>query len=216
MASDSTTQGRWPLLDERTMPFAQTAPRPVRRRLPRSAWILVGLAFVCGGLVSAAAFSIGWRHQAQRNTAAETALTAATARVRALRASLAEARRTAAHEHQAATTAAAAERAFIGAASRVGSDATASSDAAGSVSSGADSLTGSAARIASELKTFETYLTSTPSGQLDPGYIASQTAYLGRQLARLQAAGGALGGSVTSLDAAIRKLTGDAAALKSR
>ena len=216
MASDSTTQARWPLLDERATRFVPATPRPIRRKLPRSAWVLVGLAFVCGGLVSAAAFSIGWRHQAQRNTAAETALTTATARVRALRASLAEARRAAAHEHQAATTAAAAERALAGAATRVGADATASSDAAGSVSTGADSLTSSATRIASELKTFEAYLTSTPSGQLDPGYIANQTAYLSRQLAKLQAAGGALGSSVTSLDAAIRKLTNDAAALKSR
>ena len=37
------------------------ATRPARRRSARSVWLLTGLAFICGGLVSAAAFSIGWR-----------------------------------------------------------------------------------------------------------------------------------------------------------
>jgi len=215
MTSDSTTQARWPLLKERT-PLAHTIPRPGRRKLPRSAWLLIGLAFVCGGLVSAAGFSIGWRHQAQRNTAAETALTSATARIHVLQASLGKARLAAAREHEAATTAAVSEQVLVGAAAKVSSGVTASSDAAAHVSSAAGSLTGSAARIASELKTFETYLTSTPSGQLDPGYIASQTAYLTRQLTKLQASGGVLGDSVASFDAAARALTRDAAAVKTR
>ncbi len=214
MTSDSTTQARWPLLEERA-PFAPATPRPQRRKLPRSAWLLIGLAFVCGGLVSAAGFSIGWRHQAQRNTAAETALRAATARVRALEASLGTARLAAARERQAATAAAQSERALVGAAAKVGSDATTSSAAAASVSAGAGSLTGSAARIASELKTFEAYLTTTPSGQLDPGYIASQSAYLMRQLTKLQTAGGTLGDSVASFESAVRRLTQDAAAVSS-
>jgi len=215
MTSDSTTQARWPVLKERAAPFVPAAPGPRRRKLPRYAWLLIGLAFICGGLVSAAGFSIGWRHQAQRNTAAETALTTATARVRALQASLARARLAAAHEHQAATAAAASERALVGMAAKVGSDAAASSNAAASVSSGAGSLTGSAGRVASELKTLETYLTTTPAGQLDPGYIGSQTAYLSRQLAKLQATGGALGTSVAAFQAALRQLTRDAAAVKS-
>jgi hypothetical protein len=178
--------------------------------------VLIGLAFVCGGLVSAAAFSIGWRHQAQRNTAAETALTAATAHVRALQASLTDARRATAREHRAAAAATESERALAAAAATVGSDAGASENAAASVASGAGSVTASAARIASELRTLATYLTSTPSAQLDPGYIASQTAYLSRQLARLRASGATLGGSVSSFRAAVRKLTQDAAAVKSR
>src|ERR671934_387930 len=97
MASDSTTQARWPMLDERPQFTAATAS-PRRRRLPRSAWLLTGLAFLCGGLVSAAAFSIGWRHQAQRDTAARAALAAATAHVNRLSASLAAAPETAAPE----------------------------------------------------------------------------------------------------------------------
>jgi hypothetical protein len=217
MTSESTT--RWPLLDERG-PFPQTTRSSTRRKLPRSAWLLTGLAFICGGLVSAAGFSIGWRHQAQRDTAARTALAAATARThtleqraRALQASLSAARAATTREHAAAAAAAASERDLIGAAAKVGNEATASSGAAASVSSGAGSLSGSATRIASELKTLETYLTTTPASQLDPGYIASQTAYLAQQLTRLQTAGGTLGDSVASFEAAVRTLSRQAEAL---
>ena len=219
MTSESTT--RWPLLEERG-PFPQAARSSTRPKLPRSAWLLTGLAFICGGLVSAAGFSIGWRHQAQRNTAAQAQLAAVTARThaleqraRALQASLAAARGTAARAHAAAAAAAASEQALAATAAKVGDEASASSVPAASVSSGAGSLTGSATRIASELKTLESYLTTTPAGQLDPGYIASQTAYLSQQLTRLQAAGGNLGDSVASFEAAVRKLTREAGALTS-
>src|SRR4029077_7493494 len=173
MASESTT--RWPLLNER-LPIAPTTTRAGGRRPPRSVWLLTGLAFLCGGLVSAAGFSIGWRHQAQRNTDAETALATATARthglqrrVAALEATLTSARRAETRQHQVAVVAAASERAVTGAAAKVGADATASNSAAASVSSGAGVLTATADRIASELKTLETYLTTTPTGSLDPG-----------------------------------------------
>ncbi len=209
MTSEST---RWPVLEERR-PFVHATLRPERRRLPRPAWLLTGLAFLCGALVSAAAFSIGWRHQAQRDTAARTRLAAATARVHALQASLTVAHGTSAREHAAAAAATASERNLVGAAAKVGDEATASSGAAASVSSGAGSLTASATRIASELKTLETYLTTTPSGQLDPGYITSQTAYLAQQLTRLQTAGGNLGDSVASFEVVVRKLTREARAL---
>jgi hypothetical protein len=219
MTSESTT--RWPLLEERG-PFPQATSSSPRRKLPRSAWLLTGLAFLCGGLVSAAGFSVGWRHQAQRDTAARTALAAATARTHtleqrtsALQASLAGARRATAREQAAATAATASERDLVGAAAKVGDEATASNAAAASVSSGAGSLAASATRIASELKTLETYLTTTPAAQLDPGYIASQTAYLAQQLTRLQSAGGSLGNSVVSFEAAVRKLAREAGTLTS-
>jgi hypothetical protein len=176
--------------------------------------MLTGLAFLCGGLVSAAVFSIGWRHQAQRDTAARSALAAATARthrleqrIGALHASLVGAR-------AATTTAAAAERALARAGTRVSADATTSSGGAASVSSGAGSLTAAGRRIASELKTFDTYLTTTPTGQLDPGYIASQTSYLARQLTRLERDAGSLDGSLVSFESALGKLTRDAKGLK--
>src|SRR5438105_9735828 len=80
MTSDTT---RWPLLEERA-PFATAGDGSRARRLPRSAWLLTGLAFLCGALVSAAGFSIGWRHQAQHDTATQAALAAATARTHRL------------------------------------------------------------------------------------------------------------------------------------
>src|SRR5438445_13780215 len=119
MTSEST---RWPLLEERA-PFATATPRGRRRRLPRSAWLLTGLAFLCGGLVSAATFSIGWRHQAQRDTAARAALAAATAHVNRLSTSLAMARETAAQDRQAAAQAAAQARATTHAAASPASEA---------------------------------------------------------------------------------------------
>lgn len=213
MTSESTT--RWPLLEERA-PFATATRGTTRRRLGRSSWLLIALAFLCGGLVSAAAFSIGWRHQAQRDTAARTALAAATTHVRALQASLRDVRLAAARDQRAAAAATASEHALAGAATKVADEATASSGDASSVSSGAGSLTASASRIASELKTLDTYLTTTPAGQLDPGYIASQATYLTEQLRRLQASAGSLGSSVTSFEASVRKLARDAGALKRR
>jgi hypothetical protein len=216
MTSDSTTEARWPLLKERAIPLADATPRAERRKPPRPAWLLLGLAFLCGGLVSAAAFSIGWRHQAQRDTAARTALAAATARthrleqrIGALQASLAAARASAA-------AASAAEAALTRAAGKVGAEAAATRGDTTAISSGAGSLSTAATRIASELKTLDTYLTTTPADQLDPGYIASQTAYLGQRLTRLQNDAGGLGNSVASFEATLRKLSRDAAALKSR
>jgi len=213
VTSDTTT--RWPLLEERA-PFATASHSRRRRRPPRSAWLLTGLAFLCGGLVSAAAFSIGWRHQAQRDNATQTALAAATARthrleqrITALQASLAGAR-------GAAASAAATEKALAHAGTKVGVDATESSGEAASISSGAGSVTGAAARIATELKTLDTYLTTTPTGQLDPGYIATQSAYLARQLTRLQSDAGALGNAVTSFEATLNRLRHDAEGLKAR
>ena len=214
--SPLTSESRsWPLLEERA-PFATASYERRSRKLPRSAWVLTALAFICGGLVSAAAFSIGWRHQAQRDTAARTALAAATARthrlehrIAALQASLAAAR-------GAAAAATAAQKALARAGTRVGADATAADGSAASISSGAGSLTTAAARIGSELKTLDTYLTSTPTAQLDPGYIASQAAYVGRQLTRLQGDAGALGSSIARFEAGLRALSRDAQALKTR
>jgi cytoskeletal protein RodZ len=215
MSSDSTTEARWPLLRERA-PFATASHGARRRKLPRSAWLLTGLAFLCGGLVSAAAFSIGWRHQAQRDTAARTALAAATARTHKLEQKVATLQDSLATARASAAAASASEHALAQAGARVGAQAAASSRSAGSLSSGAGSLNASATRIGSELKTLETYLTTTPAGQLDPGYIESQTAFLDQRLTRLEDDAGSLGGSVASFRTALRKLSRDAAALQSR
>jgi hypothetical protein len=208
----TSESGGWPLLDERR-PFATTRYERRHRKLPRAAWVLTALAFICGGLVSAAAFSIGWRHQAQRDTAARTALAAATARthrlehrISALQASLASAR-------GAAAAATASEKALAHVGTRVDADVTATSGSATAISSGAGSLGTAATRIGNELKTLDTYLTTTPTEQLDSGYVASQVVYVARQLTRLQGDAGALGSSVARFESGLRKLGADARAL---
>lgn len=211
MASDSTT--RWPLLDERP-PFATASRRTRGRRPPRSIWLLTGLAFVCGGLVSAAAFSIGWRHQAQRNTAAQSALAAANARTHRLTQKVSGLQSSLDASRTAAATAAAAERSVVRAAASIEGQATASGGDAASISSGAGTLTAATTRVASELKTLDTYLTTTPTDELDPGYISNQAAYLSQQLTRLRGDSADLGSSVTSFEAGLRKLSRDARALK--
>jgi uncharacterized protein (UPF0335 family) len=217
MTSDSPS---WPLPEGRG-PFATAAPHRRDRKRPRSAWLLPGLAFLCGGLVSAAVFSIGWRHQAQRGTAAQAELAAATARthrlerhIGALRTSLREARGTAARADASAKAAAASEQALARAGARVGEEATVSGGDSVAISTGAATLTAAATRIASELKTLDTYLTTTPTGQLDPGYVASQTSYLTRRITRLQEEAGTLDNSVASFEATLRALGRDARALK--
>jgi len=60
----------------------------------------------------------------------------------------------------------------------------------------------------------DTYLTTTPTSQLDPGYIASQTAYLAQRLSLLQEHAGTLDNSTRSFEATLRKLSRDARALK--
>ena len=211
MTSESTT--RWPLLEERA-PFAAAPVRSSRRRLPRSAWLLTALAFLCGGLVSAAAFSIGWRHQAQRDTAARAALAASTAHVNRLSASLATARETISQERQAQAQAAAALRATSRAAAAVATQAATAGRAAGTVSENAGAVGAAADRIARELQTLLTYLTTTPSSQIDSGYIASQAAYLTRQLTALQDSGAGVGTAATSLKTTLRKLVRSANVLR--
>src|SRR5690348_18144423 len=117
MASESTT--RWPLLNERA-PLAPPTTRMGSRKPPRSVWVLTALAFLCGGLVSAAAFSIGWRHQAQRDTAARTALAAATARTHRLEGRIAALQASLGSARAAATSATAAEKALARTGTRVG------------------------------------------------------------------------------------------------
>jgi hypothetical protein len=212
MASESTTQAHWPLLDERS-PFAAAPVRSTRRRLPRSAWLLTALAFLCGGLVSAAAFSIGWRHQAQRDTAARAALAKATDHVNRLSASLAAARETIVHERQTAAQATAAARATSQAAASLATRAGTAGKAADTVSSDADAIGATAARVSRELQTLLTYLTTTPSSQIDSGYVASQAAYLTRQLTALQDSGAGVDKAATSLKAELQRLIRTTAAL---
>ena len=175
--------------------------------------MLTTLAFVCGALVSAAVFTIGWRHQTQRNAAAQSALADATARNHALTAALTKAQATIAHERQIAAQARASLQAAQASGATIAAQAgTAQADAA-SVAGNATSMASTAGKIASELNTLTTYLTTTPTEQLDAGYIDSQAAYLARQVDELQSKGGTTASAAASFEAAIRTLGRLAAAL---
>jgi hypothetical protein len=215
MASDSTG---WPVLEDRGAPLGRVrrASQPKPQRRSRSPWLLAGLAFICGALVSAAVFTIGWRHQTQQNTAAQSALASATARNHRLTASLTAARLADERDRRLAAQARASARTLAHASAAVAAQAGAANGAAGSVSSGAGTISASVAKVANELKTLTTYLTTTPPSQLDAGYIQSQASYLQHQVKALQAQGGSLVGAVTGFAAATRKLDTLAAALSAR
>jgi hypothetical protein len=216
MAPDTTD---WPLLNERS-PSVRRALPAVRTTRGRSPWLLAALAFICGALVSAAVFTIGWRHQAQRNTAAESALAAATTRDHRLSASLAAAREAEKSAQRLAARrtaeAKASARRLAQAAASIAAAASAASNAAGPVSSDAGTVRSSAAKIANELKNLTTYLTTTPPGQIDSGYVESQTTYLARQLGQLQTSGLNVGSAAASFETAARRLSGLASSLAAR
>jgi cell division protein FtsL len=175
--------------------------------------VLPTLAFVCGALVSAAVFTIGWRHQTQQNAAAQSALARETARNHKLSSSLAAARATIAHDEQVAAQARSALQAARASAATIAAQAGAAQTGAASVSGSATAMAASAGKIATELRTLTAYLTTTPPQQLDAGYIDSQTAYLARQVDALQSAGGTVTSAAASFDEAIRKLDRLASAL---
>ena len=209
MASHSTDS--WPRVDEPTR--VMVAPRAPRRTRARPGWALTVLAFVCGALVSAAVFTIGWRHQTQANAAAASALADATARNHRLTASLAAARATIAREQQAAGQALATLQAARASAATIAAQTSAAASDGTSLSNGATAMSSAAGKIANELRTLTTYLTTTPAQQLDSGYIDSQTAYLVRQADALQSEGGTTATAAANFDTAVRKLGRLAAAL---
>jgi len=201
----------WSGVDEPTT--VMRAPRAARRTRAWPAWVLPTLAFICGALVSAAVFTIGWRHQTQQNAAVQSALAAATARSHKLADSLAAARATVARDEQIATRARARLQAARASGATIAAQAGAAQTGATSVSSSATAMASASGKIASELKTLTTYLTTTPSGQLDAGYIESQTAYLARQVDALQSDGGTMATAAANFNGAIQKLRRLASAL---
>ncbi len=208
MTSDSRG---WDDLDER--PPVARSRRAARRSRTWPVWLLTTLAFICGALVSAAVFTVGWRHQAQRNTAAESALAAETAHDHALASSLATARATVRYDRRIAAEARDSAQTLATAGASVATQAARASSNADSVSSGAGTMATAAGKIANELKTLTSYLTTTPPKQLDAGYIDSQAAYLAQQVQALQTQGGTMGTAASNFDAAVRKLGRLAAAL---
>jgi hypothetical protein len=213
----------WPLSEAVHLPAARVPAQRRRRPTARATWAVAAAAFVCGAALSAVGFSIGWRHQAERGSSAETALAAATARNHSLTASLAaaraattrsRARASAALRDKAAATAAA--NAVAQEASSLATALVSSGRSADSVSVGAAALGANLDRLAGELKTLTSYLDSTPPSQLDPGYVGSQTAYLAKQLDRIASERSDLQSAVATFDAAAKKLADRAATLSGR
>lgn len=163
----------WPVAESRNRPLA--APR---RRTPRVMWVLVVSAFLCGGLLSAAGFSIGWKHEAQRGSSAESALAAAAARSHVLSAQLASARTALAAAQAHSSTLASSRLALTRLDTTLRKSLADATSARTGVATAAAPLAGDLARVASELHALSGYLTSTPSSQLDAGYVQAQVAYL--------------------------------------
>lgn len=163
--------------------------------------------------MSAAIFTIGWRHQTQQNAAATSALADATARNHALSASLAKARAAVAQERQIATQAQATLRAARASSATIAAQTNATQADATSVSGSATAMSTAAAKIGNELNTLTTYLTTTPTQDLDAGYIDSQAAYLARQVDALRSDGEATSSAAATFESAVRKLGQLASAL---
>ena len=187
----------WPIADQSRRHVA--VPQRRRRRTPRFVWILAAAAFLCGGLLSAAGFAIGWKHEAQRGTSAESALVAATATVHTLRTQLAAERTQFAAER----TRLSAERARASAlatarnsARREAAKLQAKADAAqqklASIGAAAGRLSGDLDRLTNELRAITSYVTTTPSAQLDAGYVQAQLSYLAKTVDGFRAAVAAL------------------------
>jgi septal ring factor EnvC (AmiA/AmiB activator) len=155
-------------------------------------WAVVLAAFVCGAAVSAAAFSIGWKHQAQKGTSAESALVAATASVHSLRTQLAAERSdlASAREH---TLAVGRSRATLRTSlAKLHTQLASAQHALAATSAQAAPLSGDLARLTNELHALTSYVTSTPSSQLDGGYLHAQIAYVSKTAAGLSSALAAL------------------------
>jgi hypothetical protein len=177
----------WPLAEPQRRHVA--APR---RRASRVTWVLVVSAFLCGGLLSAAGFSIGWRNEAQRGTSAESALRAATARTHALGVQLASARTALAASHDRSTSLAASRQALTRTNASLRGELAAAKHAQAGVATAAAPLAGDLDRITSELHALTGYLSSTPASQIDAGYVQAQVAYLTKTVDGFRADVGAL------------------------
>lgn len=191
---------------------------PARRRhgLPRLAWALVAAAFVCGALASAAGFSIGWRHQAERGSSAQAALARMTARNHTLSATLARVKAELARARRERAAAAAAARRVSRESAALAAGLVATGRSADSVSAGTAAVGDSVDKLAGELKTLASYLTSTPTAQLDAGYVAAQAAYLSKQLDQLRAARSDLAAAIADFERGAKTLADRAVALAGR
>jgi len=182
----------WPLAEQSRGPAAVVRPR---HRTPRIMWAVVAAAFLCGAAVSAAAFSIGWKHQAQKGSSAEAALVTATANLHTLRTRLAGVRTQLAAERNHVAALAAAKQAAARSNATLRTKNAAARQTLASLRVAAARLGGDVDRLTNELRALTSYVTTTPAGQLDAGYVQAQLAYLAKTVDRFSAAIAALGSS---------------------
>ena len=215
----------WPISETRRFP-AVAQPRPQRRQrqpFPRIGWVLAICAFLCGAMLSGAALSIGWKHEAQRGSSAQAALVAATARTHLLADSLAtaqaatsRARRAALRARAQTRTAQASTAALLQHAKGVASALNDTSTSATSVTAGASSVGSDLAKLNSELRTLTSYLSTTPPSQLDSGYVAAQTSYITKTIARISSEQNDLGVAVSAYMHTVQAAADRAAALSGK
>jgi chromosome segregation ATPase len=143
-------------------------------------WAVVAAAFVCGAALSAAGFSIGWKHQAQKGASAESQLVTATATVHALRTQLSTTRTALAASHARSAQLEASGRALTASIAKLRTRIASAQRALAATSAAAAPLSGDLDRLKNELRALTSYVTQTPSTQLDAGYLQAQLAYLGK------------------------------------
>ena len=189
---DATTQVEQPARPRRTAP---------------PGWLLLGASFLAGVALASAAFVATWRHEAAQSTDAQAQLSDAQASLgiaRARSAKLAKQLRSdEAALGQARARIAAAERGRKQTAAQLGlvgrKLAAAPARLHGARSSG-DALAATATTLANDVLGLSTYLSQTPTAQLDPSYIATQLDYLKQLAAKLSAGAPALSSELASLE----------------
>ncbi|MGH2973038.1 MAG: hypothetical protein ACRDNM_06865 [Gaiellaceae bacterium] len=179
----------WPIAEQSRRHLAS---HQTRRHIPRVMWAVVAAAFLCGAAVSAAAFSIGWKHQAQKGASAESQLVVATATTHALRTQLASTRAALTDARSHGTQLAASQRTLERTGAKLRTELAAARHADASLSAAAAPLSGDLDRLTNELRALTSYVTQTPSSQLDAGYLQAQVGYLSKTANGLSAALAAL------------------------
>lgn len=170
----------WPLADShrRHDPRSNKLLLAPGRRAPKVMWFLVVAAFLCGGLLSAAGFAVGWKHEAQRGTSAESALVAATATTHSLRSQLASTRASLSAARARSAELGATRRSLLKAKTQLLDELAAARRKVAAVAAASVPLSADLDRLTNELHALTSYVTATPTSQLDAGYLQAQIAYM--------------------------------------
>ena len=191
------------------MPFVTAIPCPTGERRGAPLWLLVVASFLAGAALAAAAFVASWRHEASRGSDAIAQLSHVRATLRGVqadRSGLAEKLGTASlalrrAKTQSATLAhkEAAAKKQLAAANRALASLAVN---ARSARASGDALAANASTLADDVKALSAYLSQ--GGQLDPGYVQTQLAYLEKLAGRLRDGGPALSQQLAALERAAR------------